>query len=298
MLAPALNYRSPLVDRPGWIPPDLVTNWDPNPYAYQTEEELMPAGGPHGQLLTYLAEVLRLSFKQRRLMLLADTFLLYRDAHHIKRRVAPDLLLMPFRAKAPSSYDLDVEPPPPGVMEITSPSSHVKDLEDLVPFYLGLGISTYLVIDAITPQDELRKQIQLHAWQVENGQPVKVAPDAAGRLVIPTLGLTVHALGQRLTFVDSVTGEVLMDVEQWQKAFEAQRQRAKAEAQRAEAATQRAEAEAQRAKAEAQRAEAEAQRATLAEQTNAALQQEKDQLRAELEAALAELARLKARSRQ
>jgi Uma2 family endonuclease len=276
MLAPALHYRSPLVDRPGWIPPDIVTNWDPDPYAYQTEEELMPAGGPHGQLLTYLVEVLRLSFKQRGWMLLADTFMLYRDAHGINRRVAPDLLLMPYQSDAPSSYDLAVEPPPQGVMEITSPRSHVKDLEDLVPFYFGLGISTYLVIDAVTPQNKLRKQIQLHAWQVANGQPVKVVPDAAGRLVLPTLGLTVHALGRRLTFVDSVTGEVLMDVEQWQKAFEAQRQRANAEAQRAEAATQRA---------------------ALAEQTNTVLQQEKDQLRAELEAALEELARLKARSR-
>jgi Uma2 family endonuclease len=269
MLAPAHYRPSPLVDRPGWIPPDIVTNWDPDPYAYQTEEELMPAGGPHGQLLTYLVEVLRLSFKQRRWMLLADTFMLYRDAHGIRRRVAPDLLLMPYQSDAPSSYDLAVEPPPQCVMEITSPRSHVKDLEDLVPFYFGLGISTYLVIDAVTPQNKLRKQIRLHAWQVANGQPVKLAPDAAGRLVLPTLGLTVHALGRRLTFVDSVTGEVLMDVEQWQKAFETVRQRA----------------------------EAEAQRATLAEQTNVVLQQEKDQLRAELEAALEELARLKARSR-
>lgn len=233
-MMPALPFSQTFArDRPGWIPPDIIANWDLDPYAYQTEEELMPAGGPHGQLLTYLVEVLRWPLKQRQWMLLADTFMLYRDAQGIRRRVAPDLLLMPSRPTPPSSYDLEVEPPPPCVMEITSPSSHVKDLEKMVHFYFGLGISTYLVIDAVTPQNELRKQIQIQAWQFENGQPVKVAPDVAGRFVIPTLGLTVHALGQRLTFVDSTTGEPLMDVEQWQKAFEAVRHRATLAEQRA-----------------------------------------------------------------
>ncbi len=41
----------PEVDRPAWIPPQITENWDSNPYAYQTEEELMPAGGLHGELL-------------------------------------------------------------------------------------------------------------------------------------------------------------------------------------------------------------------------------------------------------
>jgi Uma2 family endonuclease len=197
---------------------------------------------PKHNAQTYLVEVLRWPLKQRRWMLLADTFLLYRDAQGIKRRVAPDLLLMPFRSKAPSSYDLDAEPPPRCVIEITSPSSHVKDLEKMVPFYVGLGISTYVVIDAVTPQNELRKQIQIQAWQFENGQPVKVAPDVAGRLVIPTLGLTVHALGQRLMFVDNATGELLMDVEQWQQAFETVRHRAEEETHRAAVEAQRANA--------------------------------------------------------
>lgn len=249
---PATFYQ----DRPGWIPPDILENWDPDPYAYQTEEELMPAGGLHGQLLTYLVEVLRMPLKQRQQMLLVDTFLLYRDAQGIRRRVAPDLLFMPLRPDLPTAYDLDVEPPPPCVMEVTSPSSHVKDLEKMVSFYFKLGISTYVVIDAVTPKSELRKQIQIQVWHLENGQPVKIAPDAAGRFVIPTLGLTIYALGQRLMFVDTATGEPLMDVEQWQKALETVRHQAVAEAQRAVAEAQRAEVEAQRANQEAQRANA------------------------------------------
>lgn len=27
-----------LLDRPGWIPPEIRHNWDPDPYAYQTQE--------------------------------------------------------------------------------------------------------------------------------------------------------------------------------------------------------------------------------------------------------------------
>ena len=39
------------VDRPGWIPPEITDGWNPNPYAYQTEAELMPGGGLHGNIL-------------------------------------------------------------------------------------------------------------------------------------------------------------------------------------------------------------------------------------------------------
>ncbi len=42
------------IDRPAWIPPEITPDWDTNPYAYQTEEELRPAGGYHGQRLAYI----------------------------------------------------------------------------------------------------------------------------------------------------------------------------------------------------------------------------------------------------
>ena len=132
------------LDRPGWIPAEITHNWDTDPYAYQTEEELMPGGGLHGQLLAYLMELLRATLKARGLMLLMDTFMLYRDKQGIKQRIAPDLLLMPFRFPPPSAYDLDVEPPPLCVVEVTSTKSHFRDLQQKVPFYLGLGIPFYL----------------------------------------------------------------------------------------------------------------------------------------------------------
>jgi Uma2 family endonuclease len=212
------------LDRPGWIPSGIARGWDTNPYAYQTEEELMPGGGLHGQLLAYLMELLRAALKARGLMLLMDTFLLYRDNQDIKQRIAPDLLLMPLRFPLPSAYDLDVEPPPPGVLEVTSPKSHFRHLQQKVPFYLGLGIPSYLVIDAITARSQLRKQIELHGWQLVDDQPCKMETASDGSLALPAMGLRIRAQGQRIIFVDEVTGEMLCDSEQLNTALQAERQ--------------------------------------------------------------------------
>jgi len=65
--------------------------WDTDPFAYQTLAKLMPAGGLHGQLLTYVTEVVRIPLKKPGLMLLVDTFLLYRNSSNVKKRIGPDL---------------------------------------------------------------------------------------------------------------------------------------------------------------------------------------------------------------
>ncbi len=225
-------------DRPGWIPAEITENWDDNPYAYQTEEELMPAGGLHGQLLAYLMELLRVTLRKRGLMLLMDTFMLYRDTQGIKQRIAPDLLLMPWCFPPPSAYDLDVEPAPLCIFEVTSPNSRLKDLKINVPFYLGLGISSYLVIDAITPRSRLREQIELHVWQQVAGQPGKREVAADGSLPLPEMGLRVKADGQRIRFMDAISGQVLSDSEQLSIALQAERETLQAERQALQAERQ------------------------------------------------------------
>ncbi len=212
------------LDRPGWIPGYIQKDWDTNPYAYQTEEELMPAGGPHGQLLAYIMELVRHILAARGLMFLLDTFLLYRDGRGIKRRIAPDLLLMPYRFPAPSVYDLDVEPPPLLVVEVTSPDSHVKDLETNVGFYQNLGIPAYLVIDAITSDSQPRYPIELHLWRRDAGRLRRVSPDEDDGFSLPEIGLQVWVGGGQLRFSDLNTGQELLD------AGEANQARAEAEA--------------------------------------------------------------------
>jgi len=215
-------------DRPGWIPPDILYDWDTDPYAYQTEEELMPAGGLHGQLLAYVMEILRDFIELRDMMMLTDTFMLYRDYQGMRQRVAPDLLLMPFRADPPSAYDLDIEPPPLFVAEVTSPDSHLKDLENNVSFYAAMGIPAYLVIDAVTPgtKPKPREQIGLYLWRSSGSLVRRARPDAEGYLPLPEMGVRVKAPGRKMIFSDIATGEILKDAGGLRQWGEEQRQRA------------------------------------------------------------------------
>ncbi len=257
MLETPIISPSKAIDRPAWIPPEITHDWDSNPYAYQTEEELMPAGGAHNQLLAYMMELLRHVMKGKGLMLLMDTFMLYRDQQGKKQRIAPDLLLMPYREEVPSAYDLDIEYPPTCIIEVTSPKSHFKDLEDNVSLYFGLGIQTYLVIDAITPQGKTRPQIQLHLWRSIKGTIQKVAPDAEGYYTLPEMELKIRAIGQRMILVDIVTDGVLFDNSDFALAL------ANTQAERrAEQEAHLAEQEARLAEQEARLAEQEAHQAT------------------------------------
>ncbi len=241
-----LQFKS-RAERPGWIPSHITENWDSCPFAYQTEEELMPAGGLHGQLLGYIAEMLRVHLKKQGLMLLLDTFLLYRDAINVKRRIGPDLLLMEDCFPASSAYDLDIRPPPCCVIEITSPDSHFKDLQENVLFYFGLGIETYLVIDAVTPQKKLREPIELHLWR--KGKPFrKVGADNAGYFCLPEMNIKIADQQCNLIFVDMVTGNVLRDSGQLSDELEDTKQHVNVAEQRATAAEQRATAAEQRTK--------------------------------------------------
>jgi len=229
-----------LNDRPGWIPPEITENWDTDPYSYQTEEELMPAGGLHGYLLNYFVEILRNALESRGLMLLADTFMLYRDSQGVKQRISPDLLLMPLRFPPPSAYNLDIEPPPSAVMEVTSPKSHLNDLKNKVLFYTRLGIPAYLVIDAVTPRAKLREQIALHLWRKIRGRMQQMQPDAEGYLELPEINIKIKAEGQRLIFADSATGEILHDAGEMKMIMLKERQRAETAEKKADMELRRA----------------------------------------------------------
>ncbi|MCP4646400.1 MAG: Uma2 family endonuclease, partial [bacterium] len=188
----------------------------------------MPAGGLHGEILAYVVEILRNHLEKKELKLLIDAFMMYRDFQGIKQRVAPDLLLMPYRA-VPSSYDFDVEMPPLGAVEVTSPKSHLKDKEENLVLYTNLEIPSYLVIDAVTPKAELRKQIGLYLWRKEAGKIRRMHPDSEGYLLFPEMDVRVKAIGQRLIFCDNATGEMLHDTGQLDMLLKNERHRAEQE---------------------------------------------------------------------
>ncbi len=203
----------------------------------------MPAGGLQGQILAYLMELLRHFLELQGLMMLVDTFLLYRDEKGIKQRVAPDLLLMPFRFPPPSAYDLDVDPPPMLVIEVTSPSSHLKDLQANVAFYRDLGIPAYLVFDAVTRDAQLREPIEAHLWRLVHGDMLKVKPDRKGAFTLPEMGVQIFSRQDNIRLVDMGTGQPLRDMEAESRMRRAAEQQAKTARQQAEAAEQQAEAE-------------------------------------------------------
>ncbi len=261
-----LIKTTPKIERPGWIPAEITENWDTSPYAYQTEEEMMPQGGPHGQLSGYLYGLLSSRLGQKNLMLLLDSFMLYRDQYGIRQRIGPDLLLMPWQEPAPTSYDLDIEPSPPKcLVEITSPESHDKDLDQNLSLYASLGIKTYLVIDLMEPHlEKIREQIQLHVFRLVSGRLVEKMPDKKGFLTLPEMGLKIKAQGQQLILVDKLTDEVLLDVTKLEKALGAEIEKAKEAKQQILEEKQRADVAERQAKAEAKRANTAEQRAQKA----------------------------------
>ncbi len=203
LLRPAEHAASD--DRPGWIPPHILYNWDPDPYAYQTEKEMMPGGGPHGQVRHHTLGITRSFLKDRGLMLLTDVFLLYRNGWRVKQRVGVDLLLMPFRSETPYAYDLDTELLPLLVGEITSPESRAEDMKDKVSLYADLGIPAYLVIDLYNSRWGLREQYELHLWRRTGNGVFDVRTDTDGWLAVPEMRLKIRVDGQKLIFAGIAT---------------------------------------------------------------------------------------------
>jgi len=246
-------------DRPGWIPPDILCDWDADPYAYQTEEEMMPAGAEHGKILAYMTEVLRTFAGKRGMVLLPDTFILYRDHRGKKQRTAPDIMLAAGgEGEIPSAYDLDREPPPLVAAEITSPDSRRDDMDGKVSLCESLGIRAYLVIDQVSSGGKLYRHLRLHLWRSIRGRLRKTEPDDEGWLGIPEIGLKIRARGRTPIFADIVTGEILRDIQQESERADREAALRRQEAERAEQETERADREAALRRQETERADREA----------------------------------------
>ena len=194
-------------DRPGWIPAEIESDWDPSPYAYQTEEELMPQGLLHDILNSIICEVLRPYIESRGLNLWMDIFMLYRDKSGTKRRIAPDFMLdFPEDELTDQSWDLDRRSPPKLVGEITSPDSREADYEVNRKLYQSLGIENYVVIDGLNSQGKETGQIRISLWI--NG--IKIKPDQDGFLKIPEMNVDVLAENKELVFHDPVNRHPLL----------------------------------------------------------------------------------------
>jgi Uma2 family endonuclease len=270
-------------DRPGWIPEWVGDDWDPHPYAYQTDEELMPAGNIHSLYIQLLAEMLTPVLERRGLRRFIDVFIFYRDWEQRKQRIAPDMLIAPPREADPAkhlhAYDLDIEPLPLCAFEVISPGSRQSDTQKKKLFYAVLGIDEYLLLDVEDEEERALDQVVLTLWRREGDRPTPVAPDAEGYLVLETLGVRLRADGRRLIAQDIETGELLRTTSELAvELVEAEQARVAAEQTRA-AAEQRASAEAAARQEAEQRVSAEATARQEAEDELTRLREELARLR-------------------
>lgn len=201
--------RTGEVDRPAWIPSDIVADWDTSPYAYQTEEELMSQGPLHDLLMTYLSQVMPNHLAKFGLILWKDLFLLYRDEKNIKRRIGPDLMLASKDlALLQGSWDLDSLPVPEFIGEITSPDSRRQDLETKRELYHQLGVKRYLIIDGHKKGGKVSGVIKCRIWN----DNIEQKPDADGFLDLPELQAAVKVEDTDLVIYDLQTKLPLPDM--------------------------------------------------------------------------------------
>ncbi len=288
----------PLPERPGWIPDDIGDDWDPDPYAYQIEEDLMPAGNYHGLFLMMIIQMLDGYVQTLGLTMLQDVFVLCRNEQDKKMRLAPDIVLAPVATlteeQLVGAYNLDVDPPPVCLVEITSPGSHKHDLEEKCSWYALWGVEEYLVFD-IVDKKRVRQQVQCSLWRLYGKSYIRVIPDAEGYLPMQSIGVKVRVVGRQPELRVLATNTLLLTKQQEAKRAKDAEDRAQQEAQRAQQealqrkdAEDRAQQETQRAQQEAllrrvaeDRAQQETQRAKASEDRVKQLEEELQRLRSQ-----------------
>jgi hypothetical protein len=278
-------------DRPGWIPENVEREWNTNPYAYQTRGQLMPGGRFYGMYLQQLAELLHPVLERSGLTLFTDIYIFYRDWEHRKQRIATSALIAPFNSslndeQAAYSYDLDIEPMPLCVIELTSHQTRPADARRKRLFFAALGIREYLMLDIVDQDGRLRPQIGLSLWRLQDETLLAVQPDDAGNIALECVDVYLHVAGQQIEGRTIASGEPLRTASELHAELEAQEQarrdaqeRLAAEMERREAAELRADNEAE-ARAAAEAAAISEKRAREAAETRAAAEAE---ARAEME---------------
>jgi hypothetical protein len=170
-----------------------------------------------------------------------DVFVFYRDEQGAKKRAAPDVLIAPFVTLTPEqgagSYDLDVEPTPTCLIELTSPASHTKDIRKKPSLYCKWGVPEYLVLDIVDHRGRWRQQVDIYLWRFGGGDYHRVLPDKEGYVTLESVGIRFGMDGRSPVIQEVATGKVLTTKQE-------DEERAEREAQRADEATKQAEREA------------------------------------------------------
>ena len=235
-------------------------------------EAIMNAGGDLGSV--------------RPKALVATDILVYPEKGNNRNSIAPDVLVgLGLGTHKRSSYFVWEEGKPPDwVLEVASPSTQRKDLDDKRRKYAEMGVPEYWLFD---PKGDVYPPgtPQLQGLKLADGEyrPLKSRLVDGRRMIrSEVLGLDVRVDGELLRFRDVATGrDVRHRVE-----IEADEERAHAATERAKAAAERAQARARQEAALRKTAEARAEQEAARAEREAAIRSAAEARVAELEAAL------------
>ncbi|MDE2785631.1 MAG: Uma2 family endonuclease [Chloroflexota bacterium] len=179
------------------------------------------------------------------------------DASFDKRRARyPDLLVAfdvsPAEYEASNGYIVSEQGKAPDfVLEVASPSTAHRDLNEKRDFYASIGVREYWRFDRTGEHYGTR----LYGERLEGGVygpiPRDELPGGDLQSYSPALGLNLRTEGEELRFCDPATGQPVASFES---------ERARADAAEAERNAERAQVNAERARANAAEAERDAER--------------------------------------
>ncbi|MCX7701476.1 MAG: Uma2 family endonuclease [Gemmataceae bacterium] len=224
----------------------------------------------HRDLMLDLIATLQHYFAHRRRVYVSGNLLVFYEEGNGQKHVSPDVFVVRGVPKHPRrNYLIWKEGKPPEfVIELTSISTRIEDLETTYNLYREIGVREYFLFD---PRDEYLDP-RLMGFRRLRGRFRPIKP-VGGRFPSRVTGLHLVEQGQQLRLYDPQTGEILPTPAE----------RAAREEERARQAAELARQEAERARQEAERARQEAAARALAEERARLAEAELERLRLELE---------------
>ena len=196
--------------------------------------------------------------------LVAADILVYPQRGSRDHRIAPDVLVaFGLGTHNRSSYLVWKEGKPPDwVLEVASPSTASRDLDEKRRQYAGMGVPEYWLFDPKGDLFRRRGEAQLQGLKLVDGeyQPLdEVRERGLAMIRSEVLGLDLRVEGELLRFRDPATGKDVRHRDETEAAMLREAARAEREAEQRRAAQAHAQREAeQRKAAEARVAELEA----------------------------------------
>ena len=235
---------------------------------YPPKLEPMPDGRDQLPHFVSIIDLLLRWFKavNRSVAVMGDNFIYYRDEDGRRRPVAPDVFValdvdLELLDQQRSYFIEDMGKPPDFVLEIGSPSTAHRDLDEKTRIYAQLGVPEYWMFD---PTGGRHYGFPLRGLRLANGEygPIDMVegPDGSMRGHSDALGLDLLWDGSGLQLIDPVSGRRLRRSEELEadvRSAEARAQQERRERLAAEADVRSAEARAQQERRERLAAEAE-----------------------------------------